>query len=72
MAAPIAVGLGWTRGPHLGTDHESVFHNGGTGGFRSFVGVVPATHTAVAVLSNSARSVDALGFQLLERINGWR
>jgi serine-type D-Ala-D-Ala carboxypeptidase/endopeptidase len=68
----IAVGLGWTRGPLLGTDHELLFHNGGTGGFRSFVGVVPATHTAVAVLSNSARSVDALGFQLLERINGWR
>jgi serine-type D-Ala-D-Ala carboxypeptidase/endopeptidase len=66
----MAAGLGWTRGPLLGTDHELLFHNGGTGGFRSFVGVVPATHTAVAVLSNSARSVDALGFQLLERING--
>jgi CubicO group peptidase (beta-lactamase class C family) len=67
----IAVGLGWTRGPLLGTDHELLFHNGGTGGFRSFVGMVPATHTAVAVLSNSARSVDALGFHILEGINGW-
>jgi len=66
----IAVGLGWTRGPLLGTDHELLFHNGGTGGFRSFVGMVPATHTAVAVLSNSARSVDALGFRILEGING--
>jgi D-alanyl-D-alanine-carboxypeptidase/D-alanyl-D-alanine-endopeptidase len=66
----VAVGLGWTRGPLLGTEHELLFHNGGTGGFRSFAGVVPATHTAVAALSNSARAVDALGFRILERMNG--
>jgi hypothetical protein len=30
---------------------------------------VPATHTAVAVLSNSARSVDVLGWRILERMN---
>jgi D-alanyl-D-alanine-carboxypeptidase/D-alanyl-D-alanine-endopeptidase len=65
----IAIGLGWTRGPLPSTDHELLFHNGGTGGFRSFVGIVPATHTAVAILSNSARSVDALGFRILEGIN---
>jgi CubicO group peptidase (beta-lactamase class C family) len=47
-----------------------LFHNGGTGGFRSFAGFVPATATAVAVLSNSARSVDALGSRILERIGG--
>jgi CubicO group peptidase (beta-lactamase class C family) len=66
----VAVGLGWTRWPLLGTDYEVLFHNGGTGGFRSFVGCVPATRTAVVVLSNSARSVDALGFRILERISG--
>jgi D-alanyl-D-alanine-carboxypeptidase/D-alanyl-D-alanine-endopeptidase len=66
----LAVGLGWTRMPLLGTEHELLFHNGGTGGFRSFAGFVPPTRTAVVVLSNSARSVDALGFRILERING--
>jgi serine-type D-Ala-D-Ala carboxypeptidase/endopeptidase len=65
----VAVGLGWMRLPLLGTEHELLFHNGGTGGFCSFAGFVPATHTAVVVLSNSARSVDALGFRILERIN---
>jgi serine-type D-Ala-D-Ala carboxypeptidase/endopeptidase len=65
-----AVGLGWTRWPLSGTEHELLFHNGGTGGFRSLVAFVPATHTAVVVLSNSTRSVDALGFRILERING--
>jgi CubicO group peptidase (beta-lactamase class C family) len=66
----LAVGLAWSRLPLLGTEHELLFHNGGTGGFRSFVGFVPATDTAVVVLSNSGRSVDALGFRILERING--
>jgi CubicO group peptidase (beta-lactamase class C family) len=66
----LAIGLGWTRLPLLGTEHELLFHNGATGGFRSFAGFVPATHTAVVVLSNSARSVDALGFRILERIGG--
>jgi D-alanyl-D-alanine-carboxypeptidase/D-alanyl-D-alanine-endopeptidase len=66
----VAIGLGWTRLPLLGSEHELLFHNGGTGGFRSFVGFVPATATAVAVLSNSARSVDALGFRILERVGG--
>jgi len=66
----LAVGLGWTRLPLLGTGHELLFHNGGTGGFRSFAGFVWETNTAVVVLSNSARSVDALGFHILERLNG--
>jgi D-alanyl-D-alanine-carboxypeptidase/D-alanyl-D-alanine-endopeptidase len=64
----VAIGLGWTRLPLLGTEHELLFHNGGTGGFRSFAGFVPATQTAVVALTNSARSVDALGFRILERI----
>jgi D-alanyl-D-alanine-carboxypeptidase/D-alanyl-D-alanine-endopeptidase len=66
----VPFGLGWTRLPLLGSEHELLFHNGGTGGFRSFVGFVPASATAVAVLSNSARSVDALGFRILGRVGG--
>lgn len=65
----IAIGLAWTRLPLLGTEHDVLFHNGGTGGFRSFAAFTPAAHTAVVVLSNSARSVDALGFRILERIS---
>jgi serine-type D-Ala-D-Ala carboxypeptidase/endopeptidase len=65
----IAIGLAWTQLPLLGTDHEVLFHNGGTGGFRSFAAFATAAHTAVVVVSNSARSVDALGFRILERIS---
>ena len=44
-----------------------VWHNGGTWGFRSFAGIAPADRTAAVVLANTARSVDRLGFRLLEK-----
>jgi serine-type D-Ala-D-Ala carboxypeptidase/endopeptidase len=63
-----AIGLGWFRFPLRGSGHEALIHNGGTGGFRTFAGFVPATRTAVVALASSARSVDRLGFQILERM----
>lgn len=46
------VGLGWMLEE---TPHGDVFwHNGGTGGFTSFLGFHPDSRTAVAALSNSA------------------
>jgi serine-type D-Ala-D-Ala carboxypeptidase/endopeptidase len=45
-----------------------LWHNGGTSGFRSFVGAARATGTAVVVLSNTARSVDRLGLRLLKAL----
>jgi hypothetical protein len=46
-----------------------LWHNGGTGGFRSVAGFVAESNTGVVVLSNCSRSVDAIGFQILEAIN---
>jgi serine-type D-Ala-D-Ala carboxypeptidase/endopeptidase len=66
----IAIGLAWTRMPLRGTEHQLLFHNGGTGGFRSFAAFAPTARTAVVVLSNSARSVDMLGCRILERLGG--
>jgi serine-type D-Ala-D-Ala carboxypeptidase/endopeptidase len=65
----VSIGLGWLRLALRRSDQELLLHNGGTGGFRSFAAFVPATHTAVAVLANSARSVDALGIRILERLH---
>ena len=42
------------------------WHNGGTGGYRSFIGFCPAKKTGVVVLSNSAVAVDDIGFHLLD------
>ena len=68
----MSVGLGWLLVERRGRP-PLVWHNGGTWGFRSFAGFVPAAGVAAVVLSSSARSVDRLGFRLLEEMSpGWR
>jgi len=65
ISRPLFVGLGW----HILDRKGGVrwwWHNGGTGGFRSFVGFDPAARRAVAVLANDPRSVDRIGHVLLE------
>ena len=62
-------GLGWVSLPLRHVPRRMLWHNGGTGGFRSFLGFVPDTRVGVVVLSNSARSVDAIGFRILESIS---
>lgn len=43
-----------------------VWHNGGTWGFRSFAGFAPEPATAAILMSNTARSVDRVGFTLIK------
>jgi CubicO group peptidase (beta-lactamase class C family) len=62
------VRLGWQEGA-VGPGGTALWHNGGTGGYRSFVGFVAETRVGVAVLSNSANSVDAIGMSLLKRLH---
>jgi serine-type D-Ala-D-Ala carboxypeptidase/endopeptidase len=45
-----------------------VWHNGGTGGFRTIVAIVPQTRTAAVALSTSARSPDVVAMWLLDRV----
>ena len=57
------IGLGWLI---YSTDgREIAWHNGGTGGFRSFVGFDPEERIGVVVLSNACSGVDDIGFHLL-------
>lgn len=44
------------------------WHNGGTGGFRSWLGLDRAAGTGVVVLSATAASVDRAGFALLAEV----
>jgi CubicO group peptidase (beta-lactamase class C family) len=46
---------------------DIVWHNGGTGDFRSFAGFSKAKKMGIVVLSNSAESVDDIGFHFLNR-----
>ena len=63
---PGSIGLAWHRMDDPA--HPIVWHNGGTGGSRSFVGFSPATGAGVAVLTNHDESMDAPGFALLGRV----
>ena len=46
-------------------DRVMLWHNGGTGGYRAFVGFVPAAGVGVVALANDQRSVDRAGLELL-------
>jgi CubicO group peptidase (beta-lactamase class C family) len=59
------IGLFWLTSPLPGTDRNMVWHNGGTGGYRSFIGIDLEKKRAVVVLSDVAVDVDAFATQLL-------
>jgi serine-type D-Ala-D-Ala carboxypeptidase/endopeptidase len=65
----LSQGLGWAGLPLRGDSCQMLWHNGGTGGFRSFLGFVNESGAGVVVLSNCSRSVDAIGFRILEAIS---
>ncbi|RAO19307.1 Beta-lactamase [Micromonospora noduli] len=57
------IGYGWFTTRH--GDREVVWHNGATGGFRSYVGLERATGRAVVVLGNTDKGVEPIGLRLL-------
>ena len=57
------VALGWHVSPK--GKNEIIWHNGGTGGYRTFVGFIKEKRLGVVVLNNSENSVDDIGFRLL-------
>lgn len=65
VVSGVEIGLAW----HINTrdDTEVIWHNGGTGGFRTFTGFNPKTHIGVVVMSNVSTpvGVDDIGMHLL-------
>jgi CubicO group peptidase (beta-lactamase class C family) len=61
----VRLGLGWHLSPLRGTSHTMIWHNGATAGSYCYVGFIPETELGVVVLTNTGRSVDALGVRLL-------
>jgi len=61
------MGLGWHLFP-LSDGRTMAAHDGGTGGFVSFLAVVPAAGVAVVVLTNRQASVDAFAVDLVRRL----
>lgn len=58
-----AIGLGWFIAERNGK--TVTWHNGGTGGFRAWLGFDAAAGTGVFILANAEHSVDRLGSWLL-------
>lgn len=60
----LEIGLGW----HIlkKFDTEIVWHNGGTGGYHSFIGFDKKKRKGVVVLSNSTNDIDDIGRHVLE------
>ncbi|MFE6867317.1 serine hydrolase domain-containing protein [Kitasatospora sp. NPDC057692] len=52
--------------------HLKIWHNGGTGGYRSFTAFDPEQQVGVVVLANTRRSVDGPGVQLLRGLQAGR
>jgi CubicO group peptidase (beta-lactamase class C family) len=61
MAPGMRIGLAW-----MTTDKGIVWHNGGTGGYHSFIGFTKDGRHGVVVLTNTAAEVDELGFAALD------
>lgn len=67
------IGAGWITVDMRG--RTITWHNGGTGGFRSWLGIDRAAAVGVVVMTATARSVDGAGWHLLrpgERSRGSR
>jgi D-alanyl-D-alanine-carboxypeptidase/D-alanyl-D-alanine-endopeptidase len=62
------VGLGWFLSPVRSSGHTALWHNGGTGGFASYVALLPTVDAGVVVLADRARSVDRPGVRLLSTL----
>lgn len=58
------IALGWHVREKNG--RQIVWHNGGTGGFRTFFGFDPVTGANAMVWSNTAASVDDIGLHMLD------
>ncbi len=60
-----AFGMNWIHlhGPKL--KQPIIWHNGGTGGFRSFLGFTEDSRFGVQILSNTSEDVDSLALALL-------
>ncbi|HYG99054.1 MAG TPA: serine hydrolase [Terriglobales bacterium] len=60
----VEIAIGWHILNRFG--NEIIWHNGGTGGYHSFIGFDPRRQIGIVVLSNSANDIDDIGRHLLD------
>jgi CubicO group peptidase (beta-lactamase class C family) len=68
LAGPaVRIGAAWITLERHG--RRITWHNGGTGGFRSWIGIDRAAGTGVVLISATARSVDRAGLAMLTSLS---
>jgi serine-type D-Ala-D-Ala carboxypeptidase/endopeptidase len=65
-SAKVTIGLGWHI-LHAPDGASIVFHTGGTGGYRSFIGFDPVKRIGVVMLTNSAIGANDVGIHLIDQ-----
>jgi len=60
----VKIALGWHV--HVADGAEIFWHDGGTGGYRSFIGFDPKNKLGVVVLGNSVEDLNDIGMHLLD------
>jgi CubicO group peptidase (beta-lactamase class C family) len=65
----LRIGAGWMT--IVAEGRTITWHNGGTGGFRAWLGLDRDAATAVVLLSARASPVDSHGFVMLAPLGSW-
>lgn len=69
LERPTEAGYGWLISKLSSESNQPVvWQNGGTGGFRAFIGFVKDSQMGIVLLSNSANDVTEMGFQMLKEL----
>jgi CubicO group peptidase (beta-lactamase class C family) len=63
-----AIGMNWIRSLDENIEQEVIWHNGGTGGYRSYLGFTADCRFGVVVLCNTQNDADALGQRILREM----
>ena len=65
-----AIGMNWIHLQSLKLQQPLIWHNGGTGGFRSSLGFTEQGQFGALILSNTSEDVDQLAIALLSDLAG--
>ena len=63
-----AMAMNWIRSFESNISQNIIWHNGGTGGFRTYLGFTEDRQFGVVVMSNTVTSVDALAEEILKAL----
>jgi CubicO group peptidase (beta-lactamase class C family) len=64
-APNVEIALGWHVSSREG--RELMWHNGGTGGYSSFIGFSPDTRTGIVVLANAGVDIDDIALHVMDQ-----